>query len=72
MSCAEANIIVVLFAENERLPYELGWSKQEVPITTDDLLDMMGRIVNVTGSSPEEAANIVKRGDIHAGLPIVG
>jgi hypothetical protein len=56
---------------NERLPYTLGWSKPEEAITQDVLFDMLERVFNATGSSPEHAESMIKRGDLHAGLRVV-
>lgn len=59
------------FLVNERLPYSLGWSKPEEAISQDVLFDMLERVFNATGSSPEHAASMIKRGDLHAGLHVV-
>lgn len=56
---------------NERLPYTLGWSKPEEAISQDVLFDMLQRVFNATGSSPEHAESMIKRGDLHAGLRVV-
>ena len=54
--------------ENERLPVDLGWSRPGQIITMTDLDSMLDRVVNATGSSPEEAA-MIKRADTHVGHP---
>ena len=53
--------------ENERLPFELGWHKPDKQITFPDLDDMLDRIENATGSSPNQAASKLRRADLHAG-----
>lgn len=54
-------------AENERLPTELGWTTSSREFTSTDLDNMMEKIVNATGATPEEARRFLARGDLHAG-----
>lgn len=70
--CSIETNILDFFAVNEKLPYTLGWSKPEEAITQDVLFDMLDRVINETGSSPEQAAAMMKRGDLHAGIHVDG
>ncbi|KIW97795.1 uncharacterized protein Z519_01379 [Cladophialophora bantiana CBS 173.52] len=54
--------------ENEHLPLELGWSKRKTPISKHDLGSLLKRVVNATGSSPEDTAVLVRRGGFHGGI----
>jgi hypothetical protein len=41
-----------MFAENEKLPLELGWVRPEEPFVIQQLEDFMERILNATNTDP--------------------
>ncbi|KAF2263240.1 Cloroperoxidase [Lojkania enalia] len=63
--------LVEYLFENERLPTKLGWVPSPTAIGQSDLSSMMERVVNKTGVTPEEAAKILKRADLHSGQAFV-
>lgn len=63
--------LITFFFENEKLPYELGWTKKEDPITLEKILHMTSVIRNATslltgGHVPAEGTH--GKRDLHAGL----
>ncbi|KAF2851321.1 Cloroperoxidase [Plenodomus tracheiphilus IPT5] len=63
--------LITFFFENEKLPYELGWTKKEDPITLEKILHMTSVIRNATslltgGATPAEGSH--EKRDLHAGL----
>ncbi|KAI0136713.1 Chloroperoxidase [Xylariales sp. AK1849] len=54
--------------EHERLPLELGWSRPEEIIDLHVVGDMLGRVIDAAGSSPEDAVSIRKRAGMHGGV----
>jgi hypothetical protein len=59
-----------LIPENERLPFELGWHKNKDPLTFEDLLDAMDRVLNSTSTTPAQKKRVARLGGIHAGFEI--
>ncbi|KAE8443282.1 hypothetical protein EG329_001998 [Mollisiaceae sp. DMI_Dod_QoI] len=61
--------LVEFFFENEKLPIELGWTKQATPITLDQVTSISQLINNatslITTAAPVQAA---KRRDLHSGV----
>lgn len=54
--------------ENERLPLELGWSRPDILIDMNVVLDMMNRVIDASGATPEQAAFMKRHGGFHAGM----
>ncbi|KAH8658192.1 Chloroperoxidase [Xylariales sp. PMI_506] len=52
--------------EHERLPFELGWSKQYQTLSTADLNDVVARLSSATGDAEGEVHK--QHGGIHSGI----
>jgi hypothetical protein len=63
---------LIMAAENERLPEELGWSKKTDEVTLMDILSVTAIVRNatslLTGSPAEAPESPHRRRDLHAGL----
>jgi hypothetical protein len=51
-------------AEKEKLPLELGWRRQEVPFTIDELIVAMNKVRDATPSEAK-GAKVVNERDAH-------
>ena len=60
--------------ENERLPAELGWTKQADPVTLEEISRMSELIGNATNLlTPSESSNATsnaRKRDLHAGFAL--
>ena len=52
-------------AEKERLPLELGWRRQQVPFTLEELIAAMNKVREATPNSEALAAKVVNERDAH-------
>ena len=67
---------MVVYVENERLPTELGWSKQANEVVLEQVLRISGLIANsstlltptVGGAQPHKRA--VTQRDLHTGMKL--
>ncbi|KAI1204744.1 Cloroperoxidase [Annulohypoxylon truncatum] len=60
--------LVEYWIRNERLPTELGWSKQTVAITLDTISHLVGIMTNATLLQTTGTPVVGKRADLHAGV----